>query len=160
MEKLTVPFLIAVCMWLFAADAFAQDAQKSMIDKGREEFLTRRCWFCHDAEVDKAALQKRMEEMAEEEGEELKSPFQKDKKKVGGDLSGVGARHNKEWLKNFLQNPKKHFTNLNKEQKRAIQRMCRVCYTRSDKGLEEVIAYLMSLDMVEEENKKGDNSLK
>lgn len=159
MKKLTVSFLIAVCMWLFAADAFAQDAQKSMIDNGRQEFLTRRCWFCHDAEVDKVALQKELEEIAEVEGEELKGHFQKDKVKVGPDLSGVGTKYSKEWLEDFLQNPKEHFKNLNKEQKRAVQRMCRVCFTRSGKGLEEMVAYLMSLslDKAGKENGNCDN---
>ncbi|HSE83095.1 MAG TPA: c-type cytochrome [Thermodesulfobacteriota bacterium] len=158
MKKLAVFSLIAVCIWLFATDAFTQDAQKAMIDNGRQEFLTRRCWFCHDVEVDKAALQKNLEQMAEEEGDELKGVFQKDKEKIGGDLSGVGAKYSKESLKDLLQNPKKHFKNLNKEQKRAVQRMCRVCYTRSDKGLEEIIAYLMSLDKADEADEKENGS--
>ena len=79
-------------------------------DKGVQAFVEKRCYTCHtiaskSAEVDKqkAAFMKAsgVEASAGEEGE--------DKDSAGGDLSDVGKKHDADWIKKFLQDPKPHF---------------------------------------------------
>jgi cbb3-type cytochrome oxidase cytochrome c subunit len=99
--------------------AFGARIASAADDPGVKVFVEKRCYTCHTVaaspEVDKAKAAFLKESGAEPDeggGGETK----------GGDLSGVGKRHDAAWLQEFLKNPKPHFKDDAECQKEAKQK--------------------------------------
>ena len=78
-------------------------------DKGVQAFVEKRCYTCHTIASKSAEVDKQKAAFMKASGVEAPAGDEEDKDSAGGDLSDVGKKHDADWIKKFLQDPKPHF---------------------------------------------------
>ena len=117
---------------------------------GPTVFVEGRCYTCHTIKAQSAEIEAAKVAFAESKGVELKEDEKEDAK--GGDLSDVGNLRDKQWITDFLKDPKPFFKDSAACKKEAKKKY-RKRFKGSDEDFEVLVTYMSSLkygDMQEE----------
>jgi len=126
------------------------NTQASAAD-GPTIFVESRCYTCHTIKAQSAEIEAAKVAFAESKGVELKEDEDKEEAK-GGDLSNVGNLRDKQWITDFLKDPKPFFKDSASCKKEAKKKY-RKRFKGSDEQFEVLVTYISSLkfgDMQEE----------
>ena len=134
-------YVLAILSMVSAA-TYAQDtdAQK----QGQAIFIEKRCYTCHTIKAQAAEIEAAKAAFAAAKGVELKEKDNDKDKSKGGDLSNIGSERDKEWITEYVKNPKKYFKSESKCKKLAKKKY-RKRFKGSDEEYEVLIAYLTTL---------------
>jgi cbb3-type cytochrome oxidase cytochrome c subunit len=122
----------------------------SLAADGPTVFVEGRCYTCHTIKAQSEEIEAAKVAFAESKGVELKESDKEDSK--GGDLSNVGSLRDKQWIADFLKDPKPFFKDSAACKKEAKKKY-RKRFKGSDEEFEVLVTYIASLkygDMQEE----------
>lgn len=148
---LMLSFLILAVIMLWSGESRADET-------GLKVFVEKRCYTCHTINAEADALEKEKAAFAAAKGVESKDKDEKEDEKKGGDLSDIGSKREKEWLQDFLKNPKDYFLKERKC-KREAKKKYRKRFKGTDEEYETLINYLAGLKH-ESQGEGGDSCLK
>ena len=137
-------------LFVISASSYAQDADVQK--QGQALFIEKRCYTCHTIKAQAAEIEAAKAAFAESKGVELKEKDDDKDKSKGGDLSNVGSERDKQWITDFVKNPKKFFNSESKCKKLAKKKY-RKRFKGSDQDFEVLVTYITTLkygDMQEE----------
>jgi len=117
------------------------NVQSSAAD-GPTVFVEGRCYTCHTIKAQSEEIEAAKVAFAESKGVELKEDDKEESK--GGDLSNVGNESDKQWLSDFLKNPKDFFKDDAKCKKMAKKKY-RKRFKGSDEQFDVLVTYLTTL---------------
>ena len=149
-------FTITV-MIIMLGSAVAQDS--TVKQKGIKLFIEHRCYTCHTINAEAEAIQKEKEAFAKSKGVDLKSDTSEKDEGIAPDLSDVGNRVDAEFIKAFLQNPKKYFKDTPICQSNAKKKY-RKRFRGTPDELDTLVAYLSSLKYKSYRKKDFESCLK
>lgn len=134
---------------LLVSSLMIANAQSSAAD-GPTVFVEGRCYTCHTIKAQSEEIEAAKVAFAESKGVEIKESEKEDAK--GGDLSNVGNQRDKQWITDFLKDPKPFFEDSAACKKEAKKKY-RKRFKGSDEDFEVLVTYIASLkygDMQEE----------
>jgi len=117
------------------------NAQSSAAD-GPTIFVESRCYTCHTIKGQADEIEAAKIAFAESKGVEIKESDKEDAK--GGDLSNVGNLRDKQWITDFLKDPKPFFKDSASCKKQAKKKY-RKRFKGSDADFEVLVTYMSSL---------------
>jgi len=118
------------------------NTQSSAAD-GPTIFVESRCYTCHTIKAQSAEIEAAKVAFAESKGVELKEDEDKEEAK-GGDLSNVGNLRDKQWITDFLKDPKPFFKDSASCKKEAKKKY-RKRFKGSEEQFEVLVTYISSL---------------
>lgn len=129
---------------LVVASLIVANVQDSKAEDGPTVFVEGRCYTCHTIKAQSTEIEAAKVAFAESKGVELKEEDEDKEESKGGDLSNVGNERDKQWLSDFLKDPKEFFKDDAKCKKLAKKKY-RKRFKGSDEQFEVLVTYLTTL---------------
>ncbi len=114
----------------------------SLAADGPTVFVEGRCYSCHTIKAQSEEIEAAKVAFAESKGVEIKKDEKEEAK--GGDLSNVGNQRDKQWITDFLKDPKPFFKDSAACKKEAKKKY-RKRFKGSDEEFEILVTYISSL---------------
>lgn len=114
----------------------------SLAADGPTVFVEGRCYTCHTIKAQSEEIEAAKVAFAESKGVEIKKDEKEEAK--GGDLSNVGNQRDKQWITDFLKDPKPFFKDSAACKKEAKKKY-RKRFKGSDEEFEILVTYISSL---------------
>ncbi len=129
-------------IFVISGAAYAQDADVQT--QGQEIFIEKRCYTCHTIKAQSAEIEAAKEAFAKAKGVEVKEKDEEKEESKGGDLSDIGNQRDKQWITDFLKDPRDYFKD-DSACKKAAKKKYRKKFKGSDEQFEILVTYLTTL---------------